>query len=519
MATFRDLATEADRHLVTATKRIGTLSQAEAAQVARELAMLARTCGRILDDVVDGRPDHTTDGAPWIRAAQDTRDRVGSCERQLVRAATAYAPDETMLSRRAPGPAAPLRAAVRHLGLAEELLQADLSVGANGTRAPKAAGPYGLGDPDTARELVDLTGRWIGLVGEVTGGLASQIQIPRRSFRVDVEPTIRLFQQVADSARHVHTVLTATTGQRAQASERLALLPRSRTGEQRPLIFAVSDVNELLRHGAENAKAVRAALQPKPWRPKKTTPPHRSAPAMRYTATSAGSAHANAAIVVRQLAARATELSGPPDTRRALERGAEALIDTAHAWYSAGRAWDGLITTATHLADPAVHSTGAVMKLGRAAFADPDWTPASRNAPVRPAAEFATDTDTLRAATTHIHDLVATYAGTARSIQRAISELHNDRAIHHTRADGRTSAAPDERVAALHGAYADVIERTVTAEHWLRSASAPGRSRLDAPALASADFPTPPLAHTDPDATDQPPDARTAAPARHARRA
>ena len=129
MATFRDLITEADEQLVSATKRLGVLSQPEAAHVARELAALNRICGRILDDVLDGCTDHRAETARWRFATRDARERVRSAERQLTRAATKYAPDGTQPSRRAPGPFTPLRTAVRRLGLAEEFLQSDLTPG------------------------------------------------------------------------------------------------------------------------------------------------------------------------------------------------------------------------------------------------------------------------------------------------------------------------------------------------------------------------------------------------------
>lgn len=518
MATFRDLITEADQQLVDATKRLGVLSQPEAAHVARELATLNRICGRILDDVLDGCTDPRADTARWRSAAGDARERVRSAERQLARAATKYAPDATRPSRRAPGPATQLRTAVRRLGLAEEFLQSDLAAGPSGAPMPKLSGASGLADPATARELTALTGRWIGLVGEITRGLANQIQIPRRSFRIDVEPMPRLFRQAAGCARHSHATIAAAAGQRTGASERLDALPRSRVqvGHE----AQSGPVGELIQEAAEKASAVRSALQPRAPRPWEQPSPPPSARSLRYTATSAGSSHVNAAILTRQLAARAAELHGAADgpQHRALVRAAEALADTGRAWHAAARQWDAVTTRDTRLTDAAAHATGTVMRLGQATFADPDWTPTSRRSPVRAAAEIAATDNELRCAADHLHSLVTAYAGAARASRHAIEQLRETDALRTDRG-GEQRAASRRQVNELGNAYAAVLERSVTAERWLRAAVAPTRrDPADAPALVAAEFPVAPLTRPAGATTTQPPapDASAARPLRRA---
>ena len=488
MTTFRDLAVDADRQLTAATTRLGVLSQAEAVQVARELADLTRICGRILDDALADRTG-TAPTPRWVNAARAGRDRIDSAERLLTRAVTAYAPNGNSSHRRAPGPVAPLNTAVRRLGLGEEMLRTELTARPARRRSGPDERPV-LEDP-AAQELTTLTGRWIGMVGEVAGGLANQIQGPRHPFRVGVPPMPQVFRQAAGCARHARAVIAAVTGTPTQISGRLAELPRRRAGAEPPLPPELS-VLELLGKADERASAVRRALHD-PIRQRYSDEPPVSARSLRYVATAAGSVHTTATIVARQLAARVAELRGTADVPeyRALVRAADALIESSRAWHTAARSWDGVTTSPSKLHNPAVHATGTVMAVGRAAFADPEWTPTSRNTRVRPAAEFATDHDAARHAAVCLSSVVTAYTGAARASARLVQELHHDGALH----IDDNGAAPDDAVAALREAYGAVLTRAVTADRWLRTAIDPtGRDPADAPALAATAFPTAPLA-------------------------
>lgn len=535
MATFRDLARDGDKHLIAATSRVGVLSQHDAARVASELAMLSRICGRVLDDILDGFPARaarrTAEGTELRAAAESGRRGVQAAERRFEWAVAVYGPNDDTAGNQVPGFSASLRSAIQQLGLAEEVLQTELTPGAPGRRRPKPGGqpgsPRGLGDPDTVREIVSLTGRWIGLVGEVADQIAGQVQVPYRLRRIGVEPISDVLQQSAAYARRARHMITGTTGPATQLSERLALLPTARASARPQNKPATVLVRTFLGRAAEQASALRKALnatppghdnqpgragRPTPDRPP-TTPPvvpesgaqgsvaPVSARSLRYVATSAGSVHTTAAIVARQLAARVAELSG--STRvpqyRALINAADALIESGRAWHAAARGWDHVVSRDLSLNGATTHATGTVMQLGNAAYADPDWTPTSPNTTVRPASEFATDLNAVRVAAAHLDRVVTAYTGAARASGHAIGVLHDRKALFAELGE-QPIRASHEDVAGLCNAYDAVVHRAVTTERWLRTASAPaGRNPADAPALAAADFPNQPLAKPDPD--------------------
>lgn len=536
MATFRDLVLDADQHLVAATGRIGVLAQADAAQISGELAMLSRICGRILDDVLDGypqdhpgpAPEHAAEDARWRSAVQAARNRIRAAVQKLERATTTYGPKNGHAPQRVPRLSAELRTAIQRLGLAEESLQSELTPGDPGQRRPRLPGRTGLGDRDTAREITALTGRWVGLVGAVADGIAGQIQATLQPRRVLVEPLPQLLRHASDCTWRARAVITAVTEPSTQVSERLALLPRARTGPAPKPKAAPEPVKELLGQAKERASALRTALN--------TSPPgldhHPDGPeaalhgppktisvlSLRYIATSAGSTHTAAAIIARQLATRVAELHGSAIPEyRALANAADALIASGRAWHAAARGWDHVTTPGIAparrdryfnpgLTAATTHAISTVMRLGRAAYADPDWTPTSANTAVRPAAEFAADIEEVRRAAEHLGEVVTAYTGAARASGLAIGTLANRKALYAVPGDQPGNQLGAEPVPArraditeLRSAYDAVLQRAVAAERWLRTGSAPTtRDPADAPALAATAFPNPPLARPDP---------------------
>lgn len=548
MATFRDFVLDADRHLVAAAGRIGVLAQPDAAQIAGELAMLSRICGRILDDVLDGypedsperRPEHAAEDARWRSEAQSGRNRIRAAVQKLERAASTYGPKNGHVPRRVPHPSPDLRAAIQRLGLAEESLQSELTPGDPGERRPRLPGSTGLGDRDTAREITALTGRWVGLVGAVADGIAGQIQATLQARSVRVEPLPQLLRQASSCTWKARAVITAVTGQITQVSGRLAVLPRARTGLAPKPKSAPEPVKDLLGQAKERAATLRTALNTGP--PGLDHPPDGpdaalhgppstiSVRSLRYIATSAGSSHTAAAIVARQLAARVAELHGSATPEcRALANAADALIHSGRAWYAAARGWDPITTRRTEtinrrgrafnpgLIAATTHAMSTVMRLGQAAYADPDWTPDSANTAVRPAADYGADLEEVRRAAGHLGEVVTAFTGAAHASDYAIGTLIYRKALYAAPGDqpgGRPGDEPGSQlgtepvparptdVARLRYSYDAVLQRAVTAERWLRTASAPTpRDPADAPALAATAFPKQPLARPEPTAS------------------
>lgn len=542
MTTFRDLALETDRNLIAATSRLGVLSQPDAAHVAGELAELSRICVRVLEDVLDGSLDgsapstdddtprdtrdtreHADEGAAWRAAADTGRCATTAAQQRFERAAKVYGPAGGAVYQRMPPCAVALRSAIRPLRQAEEILQTELVPGNPGHRRSRHQGPYGLGDPDIAREITGLAGRWIGILGTVADRLAGQVEVRHRLWRPDAEPITQILQQAAANARHARQTITREIGPATQLSHRLAELATARSttpARDKPIPELVQ---EYLAGADDQAAALRGILNagPTPGRrwhgpglPESPTSP----PSLRYVANLAGSVHTAAAIIARQLAARVAELTGTArgSEFRALANAADALIASGRAWDAAARRWD-LVTSpdfqpSNRVAEAA---TGTVMRLGRAAYADPGWTPISRNTTVRPATEFATNLDAVRKAAAHLNRVVTAYTGAAHASGNAITTLHHKETLltHPGEQPGNDPArASDTDIADLREAYTTVVHQATTAQRWLEAAHAPAaRNPADAPRLAAADFPNQPLAR--PDATAPAPAPPAASPA------
>lgn len=538
MTTFRDLALETDRNLIAATSRLGVLSQPDAAQVAGELAELSRICVRVLEDVLDGSLDgsapstdddtpghtreHADEGAAWRAVADTGRLATTAAQQRFERAAKVYGPTGGAVYQRMPPCAVALRSAIRPLRQAEEILQKELLPDDRGHRRSRHQGPYGPGDPDLAREITGLAGRWIGILGAVADRLAGQVEVRYRLWRPDAEPITQILQQAAANARHARQTIAREVGPVTQLSQRLAELATARSATPAHEKPVPELVQEYLAGADDQAAALRGILNAGPtpgrrWHGPGLPESPMSAPSLRYVANLAGSVHTAAAIIARQLAARVAELTGT--TRgsefRALARAADALIASGRAWDTAARRWD-LVTSrdvqpSNRVAEAA---TGTVMRLGHAAYADPGWTPISRNTTVRPATEFATNLDAIRKAAAHLNRVVTAYTGAAHASGNAITTLHQKETLltHPGEQPSDDPArASDTDIADLREAYATVIHQATTAQRWLEAAHAPAiRDPADAPRLAAADFPNQPLAR--PDATTPAP-ATTSAPA------
>lgn len=543
MTTFRDLAGAADRHLIAAASHGGALSQVDAARAAGELAMLSRICGRVLDDVLDCFPEPTTvptadlatdptaeytagataghaaEGTAWRAAANTALNHARAAERQLQQAAAAYGPKDDTAGYRVTGCSASLRSAIKKLGLAEEVLQTELTSGVPGSRQPIFPGTRGLSDPDTAREITALTGRWIGLIGEVCDRTAKHVRGTQTLRRVDVKPIPKLLQQAARHARNARHEITQVTGPATQLSERLAQLPRGHAHTEQRNTRTAGLVRAFLELAEDEASALRRALNtgeprygapPGPTGPTAAKRPPVSARSLRYVAASASSVHTAAAIITRQLAARVAELTGSTHTPayQALTSAADALTSTGRAWNTTARGWDPILTRDISLHRAAEHATGAVMRLGNAAYADPDWTPTSPNTTVRPATEFAADLDDVRAAAAHLERILTAYTGAAHASVRAIATLYGRNALYTELGDKPVPAQPAD-IGPLRSTYNAVLDHAVTARQWLhRAQTATVRAHAHptahlpahAPALAATDFPNQPLTPAEPTA-------------------
>lgn len=482
MTTFIDLAAHGDQRLVDASARIGTLPEAEAADAARELAVLARTCRRILDDVLDAQPPsgttHPGAGPLWIRAAQQAYPSIRRATRDLTHAADTYTRTNDTPRAAGRGPVPPLHSAVRQLCAGEEFLQIHLRAPSGGILDPKSTAE--IGDARAARELVALVGRWAGLLGNIATPLSREVQVPRRTALINAEPLSTLLNRAGSCAHEAHTTIHQTIGAPRHPQAILALLPDPpmTTAGQTP----ANETLGLAEHAATRVHHTIANTQ------HDETP---SVATLRSTAIAASRIHDNAAIVAQQLAARVAELPGTPrPDHRSLTKAADALSEAGCAWRSVARQLDTITMADDRLSTAAVQVTDVALHMRNAAFSDPGAAPAALPTALRPPAELAPDPPSLISASGHLSG-VATELGGIATAHRATLRTHQAAGRLVQRTGGQRTAPADGEIATLTRAYEQARRHGRRAANLIgtRATADAKREPAAAPTLARSGFP------------------------------
>jgi hypothetical protein len=189
------------------------------------------------------------------------------------------------------------------------------------------------------------------------------------------------------SARVALQKATRSNPSTAEDTEMLRAIPANSVPDRRPPQPGESIA--VLAEGIENSAARLLAIVSRTagqavWSPAAT------ADSWKWTATAAAIISHLSEHLLRSMARRASQWACPRGTNSMLGAAAEATGDACAQWRAVAVAWDGLYTETRGLTAPGITDMGdLVLRVGRLAFTDPDWTPArARKASLRDPAEL-----------------------------------------------------------------------------------------------------------------------------------
>lgn len=374
MATFADLAAQADRLLTQAQQRAGTLSETQAAAVAHELSVAARAGVRIIDDVRDAQlPSASVDA---VKVAEAARGRAVAAVHHLRRAMDAAGGRPDVQPPRF-GPIPHIRGAARAMRLAEEFLQTHFTQ-VDGGREPKREAYEIIGASGTARELIAYVGAWYAAIGGLARSVGMSVRAPRHLPGMVRETTTSSLNRAGHCATAAAGVIRGRLGAAGPRSGGLAIAPiTASTAVTTPAgwLAACEDALDKLHTQA-----------PAAWRAE------RNAAVQRVIAGAQASMCAHAAILTRQLAARAEQIDarhGPAVAHR-LRTSSDAFAAASDAWHRTTWHARGLVTADTTLPAGPSFALDAVSALGRAATEHDEWAPGLRPGEPRSPAALAT---------------------------------------------------------------------------------------------------------------------------------
>ena len=158
------------------------------------------------------------------------------------------------------------------------------------------------------------------------------------------------------------------------------------------------------------------------WSPAATTD------SWKWTATAAAIISHLSEHMLRSLAGRAGQWQWPPDTGPQLHATAEASGEACTQWQEVVIAWGDLCTESRGLTAPGITDTSdLVLRVGRLAFTDPDWTPsqARRTAPLRDPADLAPDAAHAAVLVSALHQATDALARVAAAALPDVSAAEN----------------------------------------------------------------------------------------------
>ena len=500
---FGDFLAQASGHIAAAVSIREDLSAQALDGVVRSLERLVTTLARYLGDIpLPGEFDQPpAGGGPGgdVRAALDARIALRRSA-QVLRAAAA-AQDHG---------GGEVHPAAWHLARAAD----QLAAGRDLLHTHFSSDPAGAwtGTSSWARVIYSppVTDAMLGEIG----GLAAQLA--PWMMRLSLEPAPGSVTPAAaglalhDSSRWLWTAglkLEARSRQHPPAGDArlvLASIPSALPPAHQP-VAATESVPDLcqgvITTAARLQHAADAFARTARWSPQATSHSWgRSALACAITAHSSE-------VIVRSLSQRAAALDLTPTIEAHLDDAARALNPVCTAWRAIAGEWDVLSTGANHgrgVSRVATEIGDLVLRIGRLAYATPQWTPASGDTPPRSPADLARTAADLRAVLTAIHHATDTLTRIA---------VTDRRAVHRTAADGRLyiptrllpadcdiphpyAPAPRSRVTPLLDGYRLAVEACTAAaaafDALAVAAATPSRALAAARALPPASRPHPP---------------------------
>jgi hypothetical protein len=374
-ATLGELLRAASGHLAATGRFSRTRPPAEAMAAATwQASRVAIAMSRYLDDIVPySRYEAviTRDMEPWMRAAVDAREA-------LEMAATSLRPDAGNLAgAHAPDAAADplvahLTAAATSLAAGCDLLRSHFATDIDGIRMGHSDWSAVITSVPFTHALLEEIARWSQQLSLMTARLT---------------PASAKDSAVPAPVHHglvsaCHWLLTAgvtlTAWQRngsvTPADTRLLLaVPDSSVPERQPPEEA-EPISQLCDGVAVSAVRMRAIARQTVVQAAMS--PTTTAASWRWTATAAAVICHISELTLTAAAERASHTTGQPAVSAQLRAAAAAAEQACTRWREVAAAWKQMTTETTGLDAPGVADTGdLVVRLGRLASGDPQWTP------------------------------------------------------------------------------------------------------------------------------------------------
>ena len=404
---FGDFLAQASGHIATAVSIRDPLPDEDLSGVVRGLDRIVTTLASYVADVPlpeeFGQP-HPGDGsAREMRAVREARIALRRSS-QALRPAAATA----QTGQEPPHPAA------WHLARAAE----QLAAGRDLLHTHFAADPSGAWTSTSSWGRVTYSPPIIDALLSEIGGLAAKLA--PWMMRLSLEPPSHSAMPAAtglslnDASRWLWIAgLRVETHLRQHAPSEPARLALAAIPPNLPPAYQPVDATETVPELCQGLVTTSARLQHAAfafarvarWSPQATSGSwYRDALAAAITAHSSG-------VIVRTLAQRATDLGLNPLIQAHLDNSARALRPVCTAWRALSDEWVLLSTGANHgrgVSRVANEIGAMVLRVGRLAFSNPEWTPATSPARASDPVDLAPTVDDLRLVLAAIHHVVDT---------------------------------------------------------------------------------------------------------------
>jgi len=389
-ATFGELVGQARAHLAAAAGLPDTALRGESAiEGARVAGRMARTLSRYLADIAPyGMAEavinrHLDES---MRAAVDAREAL----RMAAMSLRAGMGDLGSPEGEAPGPLpVHLSAAAVALSAARDLLQTHFTSDPAGWRSPRSDFSAVITSVPVGRAILVEVAGWSRQLAFLTARMslasASDPGIPRR-----------VHQGLADGSHGLLTACAAITSGECSSPaaaadiELLHAIPVNVAPRRQQPLGAESpaELGQGIAISAGRMRAIAwATTGEAAWSPAMT------ADSWQWAATGAAVTCHLSGRLLRLLGESPGHLAGDPGLASQLEAAAEGTVDACSCWRSVAARWYPMTTetqglTGLGLAD----ASDLVLRLGRLAFRDAEWTPALiRSALLRDPADLAPD--------------------------------------------------------------------------------------------------------------------------------
>ena len=390
LTTFGDLLHRARGHLDAAAEVPDSALREESIVAAAQVtSRLALTLSRYLGDIAPGDIAEAITSSqldPQVRSAVEAREALELAAEGLR--ADAYGSGK-------PGgdPAGPLAArlaqAATALAAGRDLLRTHFSTGPDRQWSPRSHWAPVITSGPVTRALAAEVAGWSRQLALITTRLSLAAQ-------ADPATPAPVRHGLAGSCPWLLTAsATITAGQRdnpatAPDTDLLHVVPASIAPQPHPPQHAetAADLAAGLAISAERLRAIAQATSGQTARA-----PEMTADSWRWTATGAAVICHVSELMLTALADRAVAFTGAPGVTAHLRTAASSAANACGRWREVTAAWNQITTETKGLTAVGIADTSdLVVRLGRLAFTDAQWTPArAQRAPLRDPADLAPD--------------------------------------------------------------------------------------------------------------------------------